>query len=725
MATVINISPEHNNSQHWAIQSDGFFTSTIVERMEKNEFPEESINSILQNGVQILSQCPNPASKKECTRTGIVIGKVQSGKTSNFITLMALALDNDYQICVVLGGNKNNLLEQNVSRIKESFNVDTGKLVILDTNTNSDVLNAAEISNFIKQGRKIVIIGLKHQKHINQIADIFIGERLANTPTIIIDDEGDQATLNTKRYSKDETKNMSVIYGAVKNLKEKLKIHCFVSVTATPQANILIDTLDILSPDFGELVSPGYGYCGLAEFHGDKQDMFVKVVPESEPSMLDFSGIPKSCYEALSAFFVSNGLRKYRGDFGNHALLFHPSQRKCDHASVVVKLQNVLDSWKHKADCLGDVSYQGLKKHLEHAYEKYSTDGVKLPKFKDLEEFILDSIANCSKVHICNSDTDASKNSDLYKTNIFVGGNMVERGLTIKGLAITYIIRRAKTLSNIDNTEQRARWFGYKSHYLDICRVFTTEQIKQDFRDIYEHDEALWDMIEKAQKQGIPFKEIARVFRNNSSVLRLTRPSVAKTERLDFDQFRQQNKFILNEKVANENNSLLETIKNEHEKSLVVKTYTATQKHLLLTDLKFSHVKQAVFDKYQYPEEGNLVKHFFDIIQTGFGAIKTDPLVDIMWVRYETNEERAVSPGGEIQTILMQGHSPNPNSPNFYIGDRRLPDDRPDRIHIQVHLVKPNNLPGVDYFSPCFAVYLPINILSQLAGLVTAKGGKK
>ena len=97
-------------------------------------------------------------------------------------------------------------------------------------------------------------------------------------PTIIIDDEGDQATLNTKKYSKDK-KKMSTIYEAVLNLKNRIKKHCFISVTATPQANILIDTLDLLSPDFGVLVYPGTGY--------------NKVIPEDEICLMDSPGITK------------------------------------------------------------------------------------------------------------------------------------------------------------------------------------------------------------------------------------------------------------------------------------------------------------------------------------------------------------------------------------------------------------------------------------------------
>jgi len=719
MTNFLSIIPI-NLEKIWTIFTDGFFTACVKDVMKNDDYPKESIDSIIRNGVDILSQCPNPYKTINFnSTTGIVIGKVQSGKTSNFISLIGLAFDNGYQISIVLGGNKNNLLDQNVSRLKDSFMVDPMKLVILDTNSNSDLLDSTQIKEFIKQGRKIVIIGLKHQKHIDLIGEIFSSDSLSLIPTLIIDDEGDQATLNTKKYSKDTKKNMSTIYESVIKLKRKIKIHSFISVTATPQANILIDTLDLLSPDFGELVYPGEGYCGLSEFHGDNQDKYIKEIPETEIGLLDGQGVPQSAIEALASFFVSNGIRKYRGDFGNHALLFHPSQRKVDHASVVGKLQTILESWKQKAECFEDIAYLSLRKILVLSYNKYKVDGVIMPSFDDLEEYIIDSIKYCSKVHLCNSDTDASKNSELYKTNIFVGGNMVERGLTIKGLAITYIIRRAKTTSNVDNTEQRARWFGYKQKYLDVCRVYTTLQIKTDFHNIYEHDDALWDIIEKAKNQGTPFKEIGRVFINNSKVLRLTRPNVAKTKNLDFDQIKTQNTVYLNEKVAKDNNQLLENLKDLNLDKLTKKVYSASQIHLLLPDIRFSTVKSLVFDEYIYPNEGNLNKDFFNLLSIGFQQLKIDPLTDIMWVRYENKEERNIDSSGRILSTLLQGHNPNINSPDYYIGDRKLPDDRPDKIHIQIHLVKPNKLEGVDFYSPFFAIYLPTDLINMLSPFVT------
>ncbi len=255
------------------------------------------------------------------SRTGIVIGKVQSGKTSNFISVLALAFDNKYDVAVVLGGNTLELLKQNATRIQSAFNVGPEKLTVLKTNDNKSLINPDRIREFVENGRKVIIVGLKHHKHIGQIAEIFDNSFLAELPILVVDDEGDQATLNTKAYMD----SMSSTYESILNFRSKLRRHCFLSVTATPQANILIQAFDRLSPDFGELVYPGEGYCGLQTFHGESSDKYIKEIPDDEGNLLDVTGVPQTVYKAMAMFFVGNAIRRSRGDSGTHAMLIHPS----------------------------------------------------------------------------------------------------------------------------------------------------------------------------------------------------------------------------------------------------------------------------------------------------------------------------------------------------------------------------------------------------------------
>lgn len=700
-----------NHQSMIPIVSDGEFIQTVSAYMSNNDFPQISINNIVQNSFNIFSHCIKPIDSNG-SNTGIIIGKVQSGKTSNFITLIAMAFDNGYNISIVLGGNKNILLEQNKQRIKDSFSVDPDKLVVLDTNTNKDIINEREIEKFVKRGVKVIIVGLKHCKHINKITEVFTSSYLKNQFTLIIDDEGDQATLNTKKYSKTSA-FPSAIYKAVNNLRKKLEKHTFVSVTATPQANLLIDSFDILSPDFGYLVEPSPDYCGLADFHSSiNEDKYVCVIPDEEPSIFEINGLPKSYIIAMAMFFVSNGIRKYRGDFGTHAMLFHPSVQMTGHEIVRERVQALLDSWQQRVEITNDIAFEKLRKILMMAYERYKSSDTIVPDYFELEPFVINSIKNCSSVMVCNSYTDASENSKYYKTNIFVGGNMVERGLTIKGLAITYLIRRAKGKSNVDNTEQRARWFGYKRNYLDICRIFTTNQIKKDFHDIYEHDEALWDTIQKNLNAGKEFKDIPRIFLNNSNLLRLTRPNVAKEERLEYGQIRQQNSFILDKSIQKENAILFDDLKKANVDRCNVKPF-GSYNHLYIEGLPYQQLFEEVLSKFKFPSKCNFDNEFFNILAQIFKISKFSPVIDVVFMRYDNLNvgHRTVDADGNIESGLMIGHS------SKYVGDRKIPDYNPNIMQLQVHMIKPKNF-EIDYYSPCFAFYLPPNLSEEISKFV-------
>lgn len=647
-------------------------------------------------------------------KRGIVIGKVQSGKTSNFIALTALAFDNKYNIAIILGGNKNNLLNQNADRIKKYFkNIDSEKLVILTTNQNETLLQSDNIKQFINEGRKVIIVGLKHQKHINEIAKIFENTSLSDEPTLIIDDEGDQATLNTKVFSD----NMSAIYKSVIELKNKINRHCFISITATPQANILINTVDLLSPDFGILVYPGEEYCGLNEFHGEDQDKYIKVIPDSEESLIESDGLPLSFYNAFADFFVGGALRQYRGDNGKHAMLIHPSQRKIDHQIVIEKIKSILEDWRDKARIKisksNDISYKSLEIFLKKSYERYKDDEVKLPDYNELEPYVLNCILKCSPVHLCNSDEDASVNSEYYKLNIFVGGNMVERGITIKGLAVTYIIRRAKGKSNVDNMEQRARWFGYKKRFLDVCRVYTTKQIKKDFSNILECDEDLWALIERAHIKGTEFKKIPRIFILSSQMLNLTRTNVARTERVKFSQWTKQNILELDRNNTMKNTSLINNYKEVFKDKLEILNFSGSNKHLMLKNADLKELKKMVLDNMIFPTECNIQNEFFDKLGEALEKCGINPIVDIVWIRDIDHETRSVEGDGYITSQMFQGYN------SKYCGDANIiTPDRNEIMQLQIHYIKPKNLEYIDYYCPALALYIPLEYSEKMSNLV-------
>ncbi|MCL2168571.1 MAG: Z1 domain-containing protein [Defluviitaleaceae bacterium] len=720
MSHVIPMSILPSCETVWIINRDGHFKEKIAKQLLQDDIPQNAVDMIFDNAAEVLGQCPNPHEDSPDAKTGIVIGKVQSGKTSNFVALTALSFDSGYAVNIVLGGNKNNLLDQNVERIK-SYYKETGasELVVLHTRQHRSLLsNAQAMRDFLDEGRKIIIVGLKHTKHINQISSIFQDVVLRDVPVLIIDDEGDQATLNTRA----SIAEMSSIYEAVVNLKSSLTRHCFISVTATPQANILIATWDALSPDFGILVYPGDEYCGLHEFHGENQDTYIKVIPDDESSLLDEEGVPNSFYDALATFFVGGALRRYRGDSRHHSMLIHPSQKKFEHSRVLDKVRAIVNDWREKAreiaDGIEDISSASLSDQLNENYNRLKFDGALMPSYNELHPYIIDCIKQCGPPHLCNSDEDASRNAELYKYNIFVGGNMVERGITIKGLAVTYIIRRARGVANVDNTEQRARWFGYKKSYLDVCRVYTTQAIKEDFASIYEHEDDLWSSIERAQAKGVSFKDIPRIFVLANRRLNLTRRNVARAERFDFSEWTKQDYLVLEGRASQKNDDLIAAYKNQLLDSLEQLVYSNVNTHSIVRDIDYFELNRVLLGQLEYPSESRIDTGFFNKLEEVLRKIDVSPIVDIVWIRDEAGQERSLRPDGQINQ-LFQGRNPNKASSTYYPGDGAMVLPERSRVmQLQIHRVKAKNRPNIDFHSAALALYIPLEYAEKMDRIV-------
>ncbi len=408
-------------------------------------------------------------------------------------------------------------------------------------------------------------------------------------------------------------------------------------------------------------------------------------------------------------------------------MLIHPSQKKFDHRVVEQKIQSILDEWKSKAKTRlagkKDISYNSLKNLLKAAYDSFVSDGVICHPFDDLENQILDRIKQCSPVLICNSEENASENAELYKTNIFVGGNLVERGITFKGLAVTYITRRAKGKSNVDNTEQRARWFGYKAKYLDVCRVFTTRDIKDDFASILEHDEDMWASIERAQERGIPFKDMPRIFKlARSAYLNLTRRNVARTENFALSEWKPQRYFTADDQIVSQNTAVIADYRNKYEDMLIEQRHNSVQIHKVLGNQHFEQVYKELLSRLQFASNEFLDSKYFVKLNDALIKLQLDIPVDIYWIRDIEHSTRKIREDYTIQQ-LFQGRNPNPSSPLYYDGDRSLADNEPEHIQLQIHFVKPTNMPEINYYAPVLALYVPESCAAALSELVVRANG--
>lgn len=704
----IGMDYKRDEDESWMIDTSGKYATMIKKYLEADGIPESGADKIIQNAAKVLGYCPDPEKDVVKQLTGIVIGKVQSGKTSNFISLTALAFDNGYTHVVVFGGTKNELLKQNSERIKEYFKV-AHDIVVLNTKDHKSQLNAKQISQIIKMGKKVIIVALKTPGQINSISNnIFSDGELKQKPILIIDDEGDEASLNTlvKKGKKSST------YKAIEFLKMRLTRHCFVSVTATPQANLLIDSMDVLSPDFGILVDPGKGYCGLDVFHVANSP-YVKEIPESESSLLD-EGVPASFYEALATFFVACGVFAARGSKpgSKMSMLIHPSQLKIDHTIVKSKTEKIVEIWRKMAANRNDIAYDSLKKRLKSAYLSYKDANVMdLPDFALVEKKALEAIEFCA-LHIVNGDSVPNGADDIFDYNIYIGGAMLGRGLTLRGLTVTYIIRTAKGTSTVDTVQQRARWFGYKTKYLDLCRIYAVKKILKEFREIREHEDDLWDTVRDANLSGTRFKDIARIF-VLSDDLKMTRASVATAERAIFKLWNVQYHFVSSQEYRQKNKNVIEQFRIKNQNNIFEKRYGGGNPYVVVGGLTYQEVYSQLISKLVFPEESKVNIGLFQKLKVLLEKKSINPQVDVIWMRYGSTSKHCIS-DGEIPNYMVGRRPADYSKPEIYAGDR-YQFVTEDRMQLQIHMIEDTNTGIV---SPAVAFYIPKQCIEKLTNLV-------
>ena len=243
--------------------------------------------------LDILSQCGNPDNANN-SEIGIVFGYVQSGKTMSFTTLTALAKDNGYRIIIIIAGISTNLVEQSFTRLEKDLRIDkrndlqwlsfknpkpndltTKKLIsaAMDTWRDPDAPD--------EERQTILITVMKQKDHLLNIKTLLASTNMQGVPTLIIDDEGDQQSMNgrARSNSRNGEREMTTIHRRVVELKNSIPHHTLIQYTATPQGPLFIDLPDALSPNFIQLLTPGPDYIGGKGFFIENSGL-VKVITD-------------------------------------------------------------------------------------------------------------------------------------------------------------------------------------------------------------------------------------------------------------------------------------------------------------------------------------------------------------------------------------------------------------------------------------------------------------
>jgi len=487
----------------------------------------EGPESVLQEAQRILGRCL-PPTEPGTAETGLVVGYVQSGKTLSFETVIALARDNGYGVVIVLAGTKNNLLDQSEERLKKDFGIDDGDDHWYHLN-NPTTAHRAQIETRVTAWRKkptkkaLLFTVLKHGGWLEKLATVLKSVNLDGVPSLIIDDESDQASLNTKaariKARLAAITDVSTTYKSILRLRAVLPHHSYLQYTATPQAMLLLAQTDFLNPNFAELVTPGDAYTGgIAFFKGDP-GLIVDIPLAQVPTPTrPLASPPKTLLEAFRLFLLAaahHSLTRQRGPKPkdrNRSMMVHPAVATTSHKQYKTWLDKGRKTLKATLDNLHASDPAAAETYFKKEYDSLLATFPDIRPLSELIAELVEEVFDELEIVEINGTKDAEEKINWKATRywVLVGGAKLDRGYTVEGLCTTYMPRPLGTSPAADTLQQRARFFGYKASYLGLCRVYVQGTVKAAFTEYIEHEEFVRAAL--ASNRGEPLSKWRRDF---------------------------------------------------------------------------------------------------------------------------------------------------------------------------------------------------------------------
>lgn len=504
------------------------------------------IASVAEESLRIISKTI-PVGRPEFQCRGLVVGYVQSGKTANFTAVAARAADVGYRLIIVLSGIHDSLRNQTQRRLDLEL-AGVGVDWITLTDQASDFHEPAVADGFASTGT-VLIVAKKITPILRRLNHWFgkLEGRLADVPVLVIDDEADQASINTrgnrrdpsldKDTAPDEDTAPSLTNALIRDILRKIPRATYIAYTATPFANILIDPdasdsqvgEDLFPRDFVVQLPRPDGYTGTEELFGTSalgRDVLRPVDPEDVKALkpkqrrkseaivargpLD---LPQSLADALLTFALAGAIRLLRGQSGKpHTMLVHVSQLQQDQLRIGEAIEEQIRNWFHHESAEPGVLQQMFRSTLT------GLGSVELPCTE--ETVFEEAVTNLARLEVVvlNSTTGDELEYDVKpgRQLVAVGGNRLSRGLTLEGLTIAYFLR---TTTLADALLQMARWYGFRAGYEDLIRIWTTEGIAQWFVELALVEESLRDSITALNKAGRRPDQMAVRMRAHSKLL--------------------------------------------------------------------------------------------------------------------------------------------------------------------------------------------------------------
>ena len=472
---------------------------------------------LIENTLGILNLCVCSQQQQPERSTGLVVGRVQSGKTMSFTALTAAAHDNGYRLVVVLAGTQNNVADQTLKRLESDLRVDEGWHRPWSITHNPDQDELAPLRQTLSawdsptagpgSRKTCVLTVLKHHQRLMTLSKL-LGELGGSAgATLIIDDEADQASLDTTP-DKDES---SKTHQAILDLRATLPRHTFLQYTATPQANLLIKLIGELSPDFAWALEPGPGYVGGEDFFAQDGDLYLaREIPDGDIPADDAPPTkpPASLHEALRVFFLTVAdLHLRKQTQVQRSMMVHPSRLQSMHDLYHRWVAAAKKDWAKALD--DPVDAEHARQHFHRAYLDLAGTVDDLAPFKELLPHLRDAIER-TRVEKINA-TGRQKTLPWKQRSgwILVGGQSLDRGFTVEGLTTTYM-PRGSGVGNADTIQQRGRFFGYKRDYLGHCRLYLEGDLLQNYRKYIAHERNIHEHVQEHRASGKSLKELAR-----------------------------------------------------------------------------------------------------------------------------------------------------------------------------------------------------------------------
>lgn len=544
-----NWLPERKTEISW-----GFWKRYRQYLEEEKNWPSVVTGKLDQVTDATLGDIGNPAQSGAWDRRGMVVGDVQSGKTANYTGLICKAVDAGYKLVIVLAGMTNDLRSQTQSRLDAEFLgfeselgkfhengsrigvgkiEDHGQLIVqpLTYSAHGGDFRSRKGTNSQLGGNPLLLVVKKNTSVLNRIltwvegqgqTNPETGEKVVNgIPLLLLDDEADNASVNTKDPEEDPT----AINRAIRKILKTFSQSSYIGYTATPFANIFIVPPDedsekskygedLFPRNFIYYINPPDNYIGATKVFGlsesidglapvDKSLPLIRHAEDAEQYFpakhkkhLPVDGLPDTMIEAIRAFVLSCAARRVRGQKNVHnTMLIHVTRFNDVQEKVIglvgdelVSIQRTLEfntgpQWKQ---LLAE-----LKKLWEEDFVKNTSSIIELtgdPLITPIQwsEVSRELTEAALKIQVRGINGLAEGVLDYAEhpkglNVIAVGGDKLSRGLTLDGLSVSYYTRPAK---NYDTLLQMGRWFGYRPGYLDLCRLYTTEEIEGWYQHI-------------------------------------------------------------------------------------------------------------------------------------------------------------------------------------------------------------------------------------------------